>query len=284
MASLSFLRKVTLKGWVIGGILIAAGVLSLIFAYNTHMDILQLMPTTNQDDLQKISDLQDLRGIYINLAFGALFVGIFAIFVMTERTLPSDIAQRQMLSEVRMTNELVANLNLEGSAAYVPAKYALTREKVMIPASDSSLSLPIMTDDLVFSLGADRATLGIFLTPPGLDLLDGFERDLAVSNKEIGLEAFEGNMQVVKLGFGLVKDFKIKERGGEIILRLEHSMFKESCDTIRALMPNVCRQAGCPICSAFLTGIARSTGKVTKILRVENDTDRIQFHLMLSDW
>jgi len=284
MAFTDFLRRVTLKGWALGGAFIAAGILSLILALSAHMDILALSPTTDVDELQRISDLEDQRAVFVNLTFGALFVGVFTIFVMTERTLPADIAQRQMMSQVRLANELVANLNLKGSAAYIPAKYALTHEKVMIPSTDSSLSLPIMTDDLVFSLGADRATLGIFLTPPGLDLLDGFERDLAVSNKDVGLEAFEGNMQITKLGLGLVKDFKVKERDGETILRLEHAAFADSCRTVRALMPDLCRQAGCPVCSAFLTGIARATGKIVKVRRVENDTDRIQFHLELVPW
>lgn len=284
MAFTDFIRRVTIKGWALGGAFIAAGLLSLILALSAHMGALELMPTTDPDDLQRISDLEDQRAVMVNLAFGALFVGVFTIFVMTERTLPADIAQRQMMSQVRLTNELVENLNLKGSAAYIPAKYALTREKVLIPATDNTLSMPIMTDDLVFSLGADRATLGIFLTPPGVDLLDGFERDLAVSNKDVGLEAFEGNMQVAKLGMGLVRDFKVKERDGETILRMEHAAFADSCRTVRALMPDVCRQAGCPICSALLTGIARSTGKIVKIKSVENDTDRIQFHLELVPW
>lgn len=284
MARAGFLRKVTVKGWVLGLALVAAGLVSLFFAVSAHLDVLDLMPTTDPDDLQRISDLEDQRAVLLNLAFGALFLGVFAMFVMTERTIPADIAQRQMMSQVRLTDELVTNLNLKGSAAYIPAKFALTREKVLIPAKDSSLALPIMTDDLVFSLGADRATLGIFLTPPGLDLLDGFERDLAVSNKDVGLEALEGNMQIAKLGLGLVRDFKIKERDGETILRIEHSAFADSCKTVRALMPDVCRQAACPICSAFLTGVARSTGKIAKVKRVENDTDRIQFHLELIPW
>jgi len=284
MASLDFLRRVTRKGWVIGGSLLAVGVLCLLLSYFAHLDILNLTPTTDQEELERIDDLRDLRGLYINIAFGSLFAGMFALFVLTERTLPAEIAQRQMMSQVRMTNELISNLNLKGSAAYIPVQFALTKEKLMIPASDNSLSLPIMTDDLVFSLGADRATLGIFLTPPGLDLLDGFERDLNVSNMDVGLEAFEGNMQIAKLGLGLVRDFKIKERGEETILRIEHSMFKDACDAIRTLMPDVCRQASCPICSSFLTGIARSTGKIVKVNRVENETDRILFHLKLVDW
>ncbi|HIJ17854.1 MAG TPA: hypothetical protein HA364_08780, partial [Thermoplasmata archaeon] len=148
MAFTDFIRRVTIKGWALGGAFIAAGLLSLILALSAHMGALELMPTTDPDDLQRISDLEDQRAVMVNLAFGALFVGVFTIFVMTERTLPADIAQRQMMSQVRLTNELVENLNLKGSAAYIPAKYALTREKVMIPATANTLSMPIMTDDL----------------------------------------------------------------------------------------------------------------------------------------
>lgn len=279
-----FFRKVTLKGWVLGGFFTAAGLLALILAYMAHLDILNLTPTTDPEELQHIEDLEDLRGIYINLGFGGVFIGVFSIFVLTERAIPVDVAQRQALSAVRMTNELVTNLNLRGNAAYIPAKFALTREKVLIPATDGSLSLPIMTDDLVFSLGADRSTLGIFLTPPGLDLLDGYEKDLEVSNKDVGLEALEGNLQIAKLGLGLVKDFKMKQRGDETILRVEHRAFYDACRTVRGTMPDVCRQAGCPICSAFLTGIARATGNIVKVVSVENSTDSIQFHLKLIEW
>jgi len=279
-----FFSKVTPKGWAIGGAFIAVGIIFSFLAYSVHMDILDLSPTTDPDELQRISDIQDLRAIYLNLAFGALFIGVFSTFVLTERSVPADILQRQNMSQVRMTEELASNLNLKGGAAYIPAKFALTKEKVLIPANNNSLSLPIMTDDLVFSLGSDRATLGIFLTPPGIDLLDGFERDLAVSNKDVGLEAFEGNMQIAKLGLGLVKDFKMKQRGEETVLRIEHSAYYDACKAIRGTMPEVCRQVACPICSAFLTGIARASGKIVKITSVENDTDRIQFHMKLIDW
>jgi len=257
---------------------------SLLLAYAAHIEILSLSPTTDEQVLKHISDLEDLRGIYINLGFGALFIGIFTLFVLTEKALPAEIAQRQMLSQAKMVHELVSNLNLEGNAAYIPAKFALTREKVLIPASDASLALPIMTDDLVFSLGADKATLGIFLTPTGLDLLDGFERDLGVSNKDVGLEALEGNMQIAKLGVGLLKDFKIKEREGEVILRVEHSAFYDACRTARATIPDVCSQVACPVCSSLLTGIARATGKIVKVTAVEKETDRIQFHMKLVEW
>jgi len=284
MAFLDLFKKVTLKGAVIGGVFIAAGVASFLLAYSANADIADLSPTTDQAILQHISDLKDLRGLYINLGFGAVFIGIFTVFVLTGRTLPAEIAQRQMMSQAKMTHELVSNLNLKGNAAYIPAKFALTREKVLIPATDNALSLPIMTDDLVFSLGADKATLGIFLTPSGLDLLDGFERDLDVSNKDVGLEALEGNMQIAKLGLGLVKDFKVKEREGEVILRIEQSSFYDACRTARATMPDVCRQVACPICSAFMTGIARATGKIAKITSVENETDRVQFHMKLVEW
>lgn len=284
MAFLDFFKGITLKGMVIGTMFIVAGVVSLLLAYSAHAEILDLSPTTDEEVLQKISDLEDLRAIYINLGFGAAFIGIFTLFVLTERALPAEITQRQMLSQARMTSELVTNLNLKGNAAYIPAKFALTKEKVLIPASDNSLALPIMTDDLVFSLGADKATLGIFLTPSGLDLLDGFERDLDVSNKDVGLEALEGNLQIAKLGLGLVKDFKMKEREGEIILRVEHSSFYDACRTTRATAPDVCRQVACPICSAFLTGIARATGSIAKVTRVENETDRVQFHIKLVEW
>jgi len=284
MALLDFFRKVTPKGWIIGGAFMAAGVIALVLALDAHAEVLSLSPTTDPETLQRISDLEDLRGIYINLGFGGLFIGLFTVFVLTERALPAEITQRQMLSHARMTTELVSNLNLKGNAAYIPAKFALTKEKVMIPASDGDLALPIMTDDLVFSLGSDRATLGIFLTPSGLDLLDGFERDLQVSNKDVGLEALEGNMQIAKLGLGLVKDFKIKQRGDDTILRIEHSSFYDACKTMRATSPDVCRQVACPICSAFLTGIARATGSIARVSSVENATDRIQFHIQLTEW
>ncbi len=284
MASKGFLSKVTAKGRILGLGFMIAGLLSLLFAVSAHMGVDDLMPTTDPADMQRISDLEDQRAVLLNLAFGAFFLGVFALVVMTERTLPADIAQRQMMSQARFMNELVTGMELKGSAVYLPAKAALTHEKILIPAAEGDVALPTVTDELVISLGPDKATLGVLLTPPGLDLLDGFEKDMAVSNKDAGLEAFEGNMQIAKLGIGLVKDFKLKERGGETILRIEHSAFADGCRTIRELMPDVCRQAACPICSAFLTGIARSTGKIVKVKKVENDTDRIQFHLELAPW
>jgi hypothetical protein len=183
-----------------------------------------------------------------------------------------------MISTSRMANETAQGLQLKGNACYLPAKRGLTRERIFIPAPIENPAAPLaLSDDLVMSPGKDGSTPGMLLEPLGFELLNRIEGELDANLLNIGLEAAEGTLQILKHGLGMIKDFHFKEREGKTVLRVEYSGLIDACRKVRKERPDTCRQIGCIGCACLLTAAARATGKVVCI-------DTVVFTLTLKEW
>ena len=77
--------------------------------------------------------------IYLNIGFGAIFIGIFAIMVITERTIPKKLNDAELLSSMELLYSLTDNLDLKGNGVYLPVGGGLTKERVFIPRRTNQL-------------------------------------------------------------------------------------------------------------------------------------------------
>ncbi len=263
-----------------GLLLIAAGIVLMLMAWDAQAGINEI-GTTNDPLLQdRISQLESRRDAFLVTSIGTIFMGGFAIALLTEPSMPTVISHTEMVSNARMSAQVLAALSLAGNSAYVPAKKGLTAERVFIGATKQSSTPPVVaTDDFVLSPGKDGTSPGILLEPLGLRLLDKIENELNTKLEGVGIEAAEGTLQILKHGFGMMKDFHFKERDGKTLLRVEYSGLLEACRDVRREMPDTCRQMECIGCSCLLTAAARATGKAISIDEVENSTDIVVFTL-----
>jgi len=261
------------------------GILLLVLAWSAQSDI-DGIGTTNDPLLQhKISTLEDQRNAYLVTGIGILFLGLFAIALLSEPSMPAMVSQSEMISTARMAGETLAGLSLAGNASYLPARHGLTREKVFISAAKSAAVPPsALSDDLVLSPGKDGSTPGILLEPFGISLLDAIENELGTTLGGVGLEAAEGTLQILKHGLGMMKDFHFKEREGKTVLRVEYSGLRVACRTVRKEKPDTCRQAACVGCACLLTAATRATGKRAVVEEVDNREDSVLFTLNLVEW
>jgi len=261
------------------------GILLLVLAWRAQSDI-HGIGTTNDPLLQhRISILEDQRDVYLVTGIGSLFMGIFALALLDQPSMTKIIPESEMISIARMSNETLAGLSLKGNASYLPAKHGLTKERVFVSATKNGTNPPsALTDDLVFSPGSDGSTPGMVVEPLGLELLDSIEQELDMSVEGVGLEGAEGVLQILKHGFGIMRDFHFKERDGKIVLRVEYSGLLDACKTVRKEKPDTCRQLECVGCSCLLTAAARATGKLVSIEEVDNSRDTVLFTLTLREW
>jgi hypothetical protein len=260
-------------------------VVLLVLAWSAQSDI-DNIGTTNDPLLQhEISMLEDERDVYLVTGVGALFIGLFAIVLLGELSVPAMVPQSEMISSARMANETLTALSLAGNASYLPALHGLTKEKVFIPATKTATVPPsALSDDFVLSPGKDGSTPGILLEPFGLSLLNDIEREFGTTVNKVGLEAAEGALQTMKHGLGLMKDFHFKEREGKTVLRVEYGALRDACRTVRSEKPDTCRHAACAGCACLLTAAARATGKRVAVEEVGNQQDTVVFTLSLVDW
>ncbi len=270
---------------MIGIALVIVGAVLLLLAYNAQTGI-DKIGSTNDPLLQdRVNGLENERNAYLAIAIGALFMGLFAIALLGEPSMPRTVSSSEMVSVAHMANDTLRGLALKGNATYLPAMHGLTRERVFIPVSGNATSPPVaLTDELALSPGKDGSLPGIIVEPFGLRLLDDVEKELSTGLKGAGLEAAEGTMQILKHGLGLMRDFHFKERDGRTVLRVEYSGLLDACRTVRKEWPDTCRQLQCVGCACLLSAAARATDKRIEVESVDNSKDMVEFKLRLQEW
>jgi ferredoxin len=241
--------------------------------------------TTDPALLSDLNKLEGQRDIFLVSSIGFVFLGVFGVFVLSERSMPVTVSRAQMLAAARAGRDITRGLSLTGNAMYLPRRKGLTRERMFVPAPTGQAVAPAaLTDDLTVSPGKDGSTPGMLVEPYGLGLLDTIEEEGGTGFADIGLEAAEGSLQVMKHSLNLLRDFHFKERDGRTVLRVEHKDLLDACREVRKEMPDTCRQGACVGCSCLLTAAARATGKIVSVERVDNAQDQVVFTLELRDW
>jgi len=281
MKESGFLKQMTpSSGRALGIVLISIGIVMLLAFIAANNDAMAMGASTDPVLTGKFNDLAHLRDLYGILGMSAFFLGAFSLIILTERSINPLTAEAEMVSQARMSSQILKGLNLFGNAVYVSKRGAMTGEKVFIPATRGRIKLPkALTDDLIMSPGSDGSTPAMLIAPTGIDLLALCEKEAKRSCAGIGLVALDNDMQSLKSGFGLLKDFRIKESEGHIIVRVEYSGAKTACKAVRTELPDTCRQVSCFGCSCILTGVAKAIGQAVRVEGVDNANDRVIFRL-----
>ena len=270
---------------VIGLGISAVGIVLLVLAWNSQASI-DGIGATNDPILQhRVSMLEDQRDAYAVSGIGILFLGLFAMALLVEPSTSTIVAESGMISAAKMANDTLMGLSLTGNSSYLPARNGLTKERVFVVATNKPIVPPkALSDDMIMSPGKDGSSPGMLVEPFGAGLLQSVESELNTKLDGVGLEAAEGTLQILKHGFGIMKDFHFKERDGNTILRVEYSGLRDACRTVRKERPDTCRQLQCFGCSCLLLAAARATGKLVSVQAVDNSKDVVEFTLNIGEW
>ena len=270
---------------VLGSAITIAGVVLLLFAYITQLEINEIGATDDPILQNRLSTLDDQRDTALVASIGTIILGLLALALLGEPSISIAVSADQMIAGAKIGSEIASALSLTGNSSYLPSHHGLNKERLFLSASGSVPAMPLaLSDDQTLSPGKDGSTPGIILEPIGLGLLNRLELELGTKLEGVGLEAAEGDLQILKHGLGIMRDFHFKERDGKTILRVEYSGLLKACRTVRKEKPDTCRQVQCVGCSCLLSGAARSTQKVVSVESVDNSTDVVEFTLQMRDW
>ena len=249
------LRNPSVRAKVMGSLIIAMGIYLIIFQNET---------------------------VYLKIGFGAIFIGLYAIFIITEKTIPKKLDDAQLLSNMELLYSLTNNLDLKGNGLYIPAGGSLSKERVFIPVQEEEkYNLPALDDEMVFVTGTSGSSLGVVFVPPGLGLLELYEKEMGIKIENIDIDELEQNLQIMIYGLGLIKDLSIKREDNKFIrVKIKHSAYQDICEKIKN-RGKICRQTCCPICSSILCAITRSLGKKVRIQKVDIKDNGITFRLRI---
>jgi hypothetical protein len=205
----------------------------------------------------------------IKLAFTSILIGLFMIFMITERSIPQNISDAQIQGNLDAIRTITRELNLAGNATFLPKSDLLTEERIFIPLQTRDTVLPEVDDTFVFSTGADGKSIGISVPPSGLQLLRELETE--ADFEHTSLDGVEEKLQTF-VGFNLLKSISLQHREESWKLALEKPLF---CTNNTLL----CRQFPCPTCSAALTALARSSKQHVFVREITQDGKKTTFHL-----
>lgn len=267
-------RTLRSPGVLFGLALLFAGAALALPAYDAHDEISAIGDTDDPELQERLDVLEERRTALSVSAAGCLFLGAFAVAVLSLPSVPATVSAAQMASAARSYRDLVVSMSLEGNSVYLPARDDIPHEKVFVPAKAGGQAPHGQTTD-----GS-----GLLVDPPGGELLAAIGKERGPIEKGMDIEAVEGGLRMLGQGMGMMRDFHLKEREGRLVLRVEYGGLRAACKAIRAEMPDTCRQLQCVGCSCILTAVARATDKAVTVEKVDNSEDRVVFTLSLSEW
>ena len=202
--------------------------------------------------------------LFLTLALGSFFLGVFAIVLVTQKVVSRELDQAIQQGQMENHHNMLESLNVTGSGIYVPVRSPKGRIKdvrVFIPLKKKGrVKIPPLDDAEVFKTGINDTEIGISFVPPGKNLLEQFELDLGVLFVDVAPGELEQYLRSHITTAGLVKDINIKveeDRARVIITQGEHLQL---CETAHESYQGLCTTVGCPICSSILCALCLSTG------------------------
>jgi len=199
-----------------------------------------------------------------------ILLGIFMIFIITEKSIPKKFSDAQLEGNTNTINNIIKELNLHGNAIFLPKSNKFPEERIFIPSNKSGvIRIPTFEDDKIIFTEPNGTNLGIAVPPSGLKLIREIEKDLAI--EETKLEKLEEKLQLF-VGLNLLKSVNFKKRRYGWDLEVEKlESYKDGY--------NNSSQYPCPICSAIITLITRALNEKIRIYDTSYNGKKIIFHL-----
>jgi hypothetical protein len=224
--------------------------------------------------------------LFMTLALGAFFLGVFAIVLVTQKVVPRELDQAIQQGQMENHHNLMESLNVTGKGIYVPVRSAKGRIKdvrVFIPLKKKGkVKIPPLDDEEVFKTGVNDTEIGISFVPPGKSLLERFEVELGVLFVDVAPEELEQYLRSHITTAGLVRDINIKVESDRARVMITQGDHLQLCETAHDRFKGLCSTVGCPVCSSILCALCLSTGMRVKIESEKWDGKRSQVTYQLA--
>lgn len=207
------------------------------------------------------------------IGLGLAFWGALFYFVKPVKYVKSSLLDSTAVSTYKTVDRIVKDLKIKGKGYYVPPypkdvylpEHLKGLKEAVVFVSDAD-KMPSI-EDLAKSKFILENPGGICVSPPGLGLLASFEKELGKDAAKLQLnELCESLPQVIVESLQLAKETEMKEKGVEVYLKLQDPAYR-SLYSARENLKSI-QFLGCPIVSAMVCAIAKSTGKMVTIKKV----------------
>jgi hypothetical protein len=218
-----------------------------------------------------ISFFLNPTSLNIKIAFASILIGLFMIFMITEKTIPKNLSNAQMEGDINIAEKLISQMNLEGNAIFLPKSDTLSEERIFIPPNRLGLiKIPNIADNNIILKGKDNVNYGLSVPPSGLKLLEKIEKNIDFENTNF--KSLEEKLQIF-VGMDLLKSISFKKNKNGWRLEIDKPMFCNNGQSLHMQYP-------CPTCSAVITAITRSFNKKIRIYYVTtHEGQKVTYYL-----
>jgi hypothetical protein len=198
------------------------------------------------------------------LGLASFLIGLLILYLPSSSTVAPELIEASLLSSVGNLERVLRELGPETKAVYLAVHDRLDVPTVLLPLSDNptpSMELASQDADRFLLLDSeDPHKAGLVLEAPGASLL-------ALMEREAGIDFFdiERDGLLDALRSGMVESLEIAaDVRGTITeepakLRIKDGPLSGLARSLARSAPTVSSRLGCPICSAAICAIVKST-------------------------
>lgn len=212
------------------------------------------------------------------IGLGLTFWGALFILIKTTRHVESSLLETITAPEYANLDRIITNLNLRREAfcipsistdSYLPEHLRSLKDTVIfIPAENAKGIASI--EELVKGKFQIENPQGILITPPGLGILNKQEQKHKIEIAKTPLSEIAEKLQPLLEDLNIAKNIAITLKGNDATIQITESLYGDLYEQKHALRSiNI---LGCPLVSAAVCALAKSSGKPVTLQRVEIQT------------
>lgn len=204
--------------------------------------------------------------IFVNsiLAFiglGLTFWGLLFLLLKQETYIKSTLLDSTATQSLKNLNKILTELDYKGKGVYLPPKYLKDLKSGMVYISKKKgTEIPPLEEkpeEKMFSTNPN----GLYITPPGLDLTNLYEKELRTDFIRNDIQHLQNNLPKLFIeNLEIAQNLEINTENNTVNVKITDSVYKNLCKKTQQLS-NIHNSIGCPLCSSIACALTRATGK-----------------------
>jgi hypothetical protein len=209
------------------------------------------------------------------IGLGVTFWGAIFILVTPQKRFEGSFLETVTVPEYMTIDRILTDLNSRGEAYCIPPLSKninlpehLTGFKKMaayIPAAEATGELPI--EELGKGHFQIERPKGVLITPPGFGIIDRLEQKRDTIFEKITIDELMETLPKLLNDFSFAKEISMARNENEITLKVVGSLYKNLYSKKYDLRSVFI--LGCPIINAAACAIAKSSGKLVSVKRID---------------
>ncbi len=193
------------------------------------------------------------------LGISIIFWDTILIYITPTKHVPLTLLEASSTDSANI-ERVLSEFDLVEKGIYLPPKNLHSGESslVFIPRKPKT-TVPIPEESNIKL--SSRKEDGILLTPPGLGLMQLFEKNSGVSFSKLDVEKLEPVLQKILIeGLEIMENLEIRLKSNLITIELTNSIFEGICRKTNS-QPHTHSQVGCLLTSALACTLTKTVGK-----------------------